>query len=367
MQEIKALIEKFWAGTATEVEKKRLFEWMNSNGGEWQQLLEKEYGSGVMGKLRAVQQGQLHGRSEETLEKLHRQIEEWESGKLGAGEGLAGRGKIAWLIRRTRWVAAAVILIGVGFGIFRYVSLKNRPADVVSSEIKNTGRSRQEVNRGTTVQRILLQDGSVVDLYPGSEVTYQEPFDTTRELTVNGKALFKVAGNPRVPFIVYAKGFATRVLGTEFIVNTQTAQRVSVLLLKGKVSVHAMPGSGVAMKDIYLAPGQLLAVDLESKNYAVEKWAAADTGLAGNVVRKSTERPAIGYACIFNKTPLPEVFRQLSQHYKTHILFDKQDLEGQSFTGKILKTDQLQVALSVICNTNDLTFRTENGNIIINK
>jgi ferric-dicitrate binding protein FerR (iron transport regulator) len=366
MQAIKALIEKFWAGTATDVEKRQLFDWMNNKDSEWQQLMEEEYYVELNKKLQDSLHQEGPGQPEQVLEKLHQQIAEWE--RRGQEDGRPDdAGKIVWLPRLTRWAAAAVILIGLGFGIFRYAAMKNRPTIAVQQEMKRTRLLRQEMNRGVGMQHILLQDGSVVDLSPGSEVTYYEPFDTARELTVNGKALFKVVNNPASPFIVYAKGVATRVLGTKFIVNTQDTGRVSVLLLEGKVSVHTLPGSGIAMKDTYLAPGQQLAVDLGSKDWAVGKWKPVDTSLAGGAIKRHVEPRAAEYACVFNKTPLSEVFRQLSRHYKTRILFNTQDLEGQSFTGKILKTDQLEVALSVICNTNELGFRSDNGDIVINK
>ncbi|GGB04777.1 FecR family protein [Puia dinghuensis] len=357
MQEIRSLIEKFWAGSATDDEKQRLIELMAGYDQEWVRTLEAEFRA----QLNKEPEDRTPGETQRILEQLHKKIAVME------GDQPAGKGKILPFLRPLRWIAAAAIPLALGIAMLWHSPGKNNQTATVRRESPKTRQLRQYANPDTTVQHILLPDSSALDLYPGSQAAYYEPFDTARAITVNGKALFKVTSGPHAPFTVYSKGIATSVLGTKFMVIARDDNRVSVLLMEGKVRVQAMPGTGIEMQGVYLAPGQKLAVNMASKDYVVGKWQPADTGSVTNKPTMHTRKPEAIYACVFDKTPLARVFSTLSDYYKVRIIVNAQDLEGQSFTGKILRTDQLQTALSVICNTNDLTFRTDNGDIIINK
>lgn len=362
MQEIKLLIEKFWAGTATEAEKKRLFELIHEQGGEWQQVLEKEYRQEVAGRPSFL----MPGRSEEMLEKLHEQIAGLEE------EPAQARRRMLSIHSWRRWAAAAVFAGGLVIGIYRLTHHAGASGAIALQEGKSIPSSRHLYNKGTAVQYAALPDGSVVSMYPGAGVSYDSGFGRlSRQVSLKGKAIFDVAKKAGAPFMVTAEGFTTTALGTKFMVNTEDVFRLSVVLLEGKVSVHGMTAGRVEMKDIYLTPGQELAVDLHTGGYAVDKWRMEDSnsmaGSAGNGLRKSPRKAAPAYVFVFERTSLEKVFRQLSEHYKVDIQVRDTDLTGLSFTGKILSTDDLQTVLSIICNTNDLTFSQENGKIKISK
>ncbi len=355
MQEIRLLIEKFWAGTATPEEKKRLFKLMQDKGLEWQHLLESEYRQ----ELNSDQHSISSGPSGQLLEQLHRQIEsETHIPALQNKRMLQLR---PWM----RWAAAAAIITGITLGVYRLIPPGKRPADLAAKEIKATRRLRQQVNGGKTAERLVLEDGSVIDLYPGSGLTYYEPFSNTRNISLYGKAQFNVARKPGAPFSVHTGGFITTALGTTFIVNTLEDSQVSMVLIEGSIFVHATPESGMPMKDVYLTPGQELAINSKVKNYALREWKAA--GATANNIRRLHRAPSADDAFVFNKTPLAKVFQQLADHYKMRIIFDGPDVAGLSFTGSIKQTDDLQAVLSIICNTNDLTFSSGNGEINISK
>ncbi|KFF74839.1 histidine kinase [Chryseobacterium sp. P1-3] len=96
-----------------------------------------------------------------------------------------------------------------------------------------------------------LKDGSVVTLLPGAELTVAQSFPaSTRVVDLKGDAIFSVAKSKSHPFIVYAEGFSTKVLGTVFKVS-QSGKKKSVDLYEGKVAVST---EGVPVS--YLKPNQ---------------------------------------------------------------------------------------------------------------
>ena len=84
--------------------------------------------------------------------------------------------------------------------------------------------------------RIVLEDGSVIDLNTNSEV--QVKLGERREVKLlRGEGRFQVAHDPARPFTVAAAGAAVRAVGTAFTVRLREGQQVDVLVSEGKVAV----------------------------------------------------------------------------------------------------------------------------------
>ncbi|MDD6507567.1 MAG: FecR domain-containing protein [Prevotellaceae bacterium] len=85
---------------------------------------------------------------------------------------------------------------------------------------------------------LVLPDGTEVWLNAESRITYPLAFQGyTREVTMEGEAYFKVQKDARHPFIVKASHVMTRVVGTEFNVNSYQPEAVAVTLAHGHVVV----------------------------------------------------------------------------------------------------------------------------------
>lgn len=86
--------------------------------------------------------------------------------------------------------------------------------------------------------RIVLEDGSVVDLNTNSEVRVH--LGDVRELRLaRGEARFQVAHDATRPFVVAANGAAVRAVGTAFTVRLRDATQVEVVVAEGKVAIAA--------------------------------------------------------------------------------------------------------------------------------
>lgn len=87
------------------------------------------------------------------------------------------------------------------------------------------------------VLKVTLKDGSTVTLSKGAILTVEKSFPAdTRDVFLEGNAIFKVAKSKIHPFIVHAGSYETKVLGTVFKI-TQDKTNFNVDLYEGKVQV----------------------------------------------------------------------------------------------------------------------------------
>jgi transmembrane sensor len=85
-------------------------------------------------------------------------------------------------------------------------------------------------------ERLVLEDGSIVELNAGAKVDVRFSAEERRVELVRGEAHFTVAKNPARPFIVSANKFAVRAVGTAFNVSMDR-EAVSVLVTEGRVRI----------------------------------------------------------------------------------------------------------------------------------
>jgi transmembrane sensor len=92
--------------------------------------------------------------------------------------------------------------------------------------------------------RVVLEEGTVVDLNTNSEV-YVRIRNTQREVRLmRGEGRFQVAHDPTRPFTVSAAGAAVRALGTAFTVRLREGAWVDVLVSEGRVAIATARVSG---------------------------------------------------------------------------------------------------------------------------
>jgi ferric-dicitrate binding protein FerR (iron transport regulator) len=112
--------------------------------------------------------------------------------------------------------ATLVILLLAGYSF-----LKPSVNEGVTASVADTQDRLAVVQyAGPQKKRVILPDGSIVEMSPESRIRYA-PKDEgpVRELFLEGEAYFDVAHNHTRPFFVYAGDVVTRVLGTSFIVR----------------------------------------------------------------------------------------------------------------------------------------------------
>ena len=343
---LQQLIARFWAGKTSRQERHVLQQHLDSHR-KLRDELSQRFGSRDLDTEQPFI-GRLQ--SGEWLQKIH--------DRAGINQHRAP-------VRRMRpalWLpVAAALLLVCCTALLMYIhsvsvaTATNRRAEVPHAVIHH--------NAGAESRRIDLPDHSVVYLSPHSELSYPANYNqTTRSVTLSGKGRFQVTPDKKRPFIVYANGFSTTALGTEFIVNTKHAGKMIVRLLSGKVVVAATGAAPFKMAATYLQPGDELQVNILEETLAMTHTAPLPQAAhVKAVAAKQTPTDNLQ----FSRVPLAEVFRQLAAAKGIRIDTASATLNGLSFSGTFLQTDPADTMLKIICTMNDLTYRHEDDQIIV--
>jgi ferric-dicitrate binding protein FerR (iron transport regulator) len=280
--------------------------------------------------------------------------------------------KMKWI---TRVAAAAVVISLIGLA-FTHLYRPHAATEVVTSkESKNIPAvpSIKKISNVTGKDELVrLPDGSEVWLLGNSEISYPEPFTNKREITLIGKAFFKVAKDKTRPFTVLSGPVTTTALGTQFTVNfLETSNRLTVRLYEGSVVIHPVEsGNKRFKKEVYLVPGQEFVYGNPVKVRSFTETATAtkmrpNTTLAPEAPSLPKNTTQTWY--MFNNQPLNEVFDQLSEMYHTPIVFEKEKLGRIYFIGKYNSSDSLETILKRIALLNNLVVSKKDNAFVISR
>lgn len=305
-----SLLDKYLAGTATELEKKKLNEWYAQQSNVeviWEtESLNEEHD--VEQRMKNYIQG--HVRSSKTkIFKLNR----FAFGKVAA------------------------VLIGglVLSGIYFTYNNKSKTALIKTASIDAPTKFSE--NRFIT-----LPDSSTVILRPGSEIQYK--FDNkTRQVTLIGEGYFNIKHIISQPFIIHAGNVITTVLGTAFNIKAYKGQNVIVSVTRGKVSVQNEHSKTLAI----LLPNQQVeysnitrTANLHNvKAQEVITWAKADMQ--------------------FNDMPFDQVAEKLSRRYDMKIDFKNPGLENCLITGRFNGTESLDQVFKILTETMNCNYKID--------
>jgi transmembrane sensor len=245
-------------------------------------------------------------------------------------------------VMHLRWWAAAAACVIALAGSWWVMEQKQTVNKQVAAITPAVPKWISAENKTSIKKQLTLPDGSIIQLFPQAEVTFQDSF-YQRKILLKGGAFFDVKKDEQHPFSVQAGALSVNVLGTSFDV-LESAKKIQVKLYTGKVVVKT------GQKDIYLTTGEEYTYQLASAT--IDK----PTGAINN-----------GNDLQFDNTPLSEVIKQLEKHYHTTIRYDQKDINGKYFTGTILPTDSLKTILSVIANMKNLTVTEEQGGFHIHQ
>jgi ferric-dicitrate binding protein FerR (iron transport regulator) len=277
----------------------------------------------------------------------------------------------------TRVAIAASILLIIGLGWKFLINTKHQTP--IAPNAGNVSDSvlfviRHEVNKTGKEKRIQLRDGSLIVLANNSEITYRDPFTNKRDITLIGKAWFKVAKDKTRPFTVTSGEISTTAVGTQFTVTAfENTHQIIVRLYEGKVVVKAVDTTNKRMKkDIFLLPGQQLiygdqtTVTIKSfkvKNTVPEQTMNEELASDNPSIPENLERPYF----MFNNQSLGKVLDDLAALYNVKIVYNKQDIKNIYLTGKYNRSESLEAILNRIGIVNNLTITRKDTAFIISR
>lgn len=225
----------------------------------------------------------------------------------------------------SRWIAAAVVVLTVGFGWF----LLKRQTSQSQALVVTTAEQTRDVE---------LPDGTKVFLNYHSSISYPASFEgDLRAVTLTGEAFFDVKRDPSHPFVIDANGTAVRVLGTSFNVRAYKKEMVRVDVKTGKVSVSK------DHKKIELVKGESVIVRDDNL-----------TGIHADPNMMGYKTQVFDFAA----ADLADVIQTLKDGYHADIRLTSTKLEKCRLTISF-KKESLDTILSVIAETLNLKLKKE--------
>ncbi|WP_276485805.1 FecR family protein [Paraflavitalea pollutisoli] len=268
-------------------------------------------------------------------------------------------------IRRTRWRAAAAILLMLMGGACWYMISHTTDRENYTWESMTATRSLIEhVNTSDKPITIALADGSALSLSPGSRIGYGNHFDTGsfRDVYLSGEAFFEVARNPDRPFRVFANELVTKVLGTSFTVRSfDSDTTIQVIVRTGKVTVYSQAVTTTRRSatdhkpgEVILTPNQQLVY--EKLGHKFQKVLLDEPLL---VVPRMKEQKME-----YEDASLIMVFSELSRAYGINIVYDNELLEKCTVTAD-LKNENFYHKLDLICSAIGAAYEVIDGQVVI--
>lgn len=232
-------------------------------------------------------------------------------------------------------VAAALLLVVVSGFIINYFISANKTTVIETAD---------------ATQEITLPDGSHVTLNKNSQLSYTSDFGKeTRSVSLKGEAFFDVARDPQKRFVISTNEATIEVLGTSFNVQAYDSEKqLEVVVATGTVKLSVPNGK----QEVTLQAG-------DRGVYArAEKQLTQITNIDINFMAWKTQK------LFFMETDLSTVIETINHAYQTNIIIAA-DVPATCVVTVTFDQQSLDAILNVLKTTLNLTYKTENGTIII--
>ncbi|MGN7721482.1 FecR family protein [Chitinophaga sp. 22620] len=338
IEQIRKVLERYTQGKCTREEIRIIEQWFASINQHRSAMIEDDF-------------------LQEQLEEVRMRIQEQIA--LPAARPPARRRRLrAWIYTG----AAAMITGAIAFTLLYKPMPATHPVNpghqAVQSTVAKTNRVIRngyvEIStaRGST-EKVVLADGSTIMVNASSKLRYPEHFngDTRSIYLEEGEAFFKVASDPKRPFIVHSGNIATTALGTSFNIRAYSREhRITVALLTGKVKVdHAE-----TQQPVILLPSEQLSIDKQSMAMAKSVFDKEDDIIGWKN----------GYIA-FKDASYDEVATELENRYNVTVI-NESGITEWTYTG-FFKDESLQEIMETICLTKNISYTLKNDTIFLTR
>lgn len=210
--------------------------------------------------------------------------------------------------------------------------------------------SQLEVVSKNGVEKIILNDGSLVWMRGESKVMYYEKKDEgARYTTFEGEALFEVVKDASHPFIVQCGDVKVKVLGTSFSIKTNP-EHVELTVLTGKVNLS----SSANTEGIDVLPQEKV---IYKSNGEFEKLSTNQQEIAS--ITKNTD-----YNMQFTNNRMDEVIKRIENKFNVSVKLSDKKIRDCQITADF--TDQsLEKSLQLITEVLDVTYSIKDNTVTI--
>jgi transmembrane sensor len=260
-----------------------------------------------------------------------------------------------------QWFSAASVIMLLTLSAVWWFINKGSDSSLYSQLVITSKERLVEVkNNDTKPFLVLLSDGSSVMLQKNSRLSYPQKFEgDTREVYLEGEALFEVAKNAEQPFFVYANELVTKVLGTSFVVKAYAEQKnVEVLVKTGKVSVYRLV---MAQAKKITESKELDGVVITPNQQIV--YGRATTEFKKSIIEQPIEVKTQTFE--FKNESVSNILKNIQQAYGITIIYDENILSTCPLTAS-LSDEPLYGKLDLICRAIGADYQVIDGQIVVN-
>jgi ferric-dicitrate binding protein FerR (iron transport regulator) len=238
--------------------------------------------------------------------------------------------RIIWI--RSLSAVAAVLLVGLLVSILM-------PSQ---SDVKPTGNLQVfSVPLGSR-SKVVLADGSIVNLNSGSELRCPSSFSTSnREVNLSGEAFFNVKTDKEHPFIVKTKDFDLKVTGTKFNVCSYNDNNFATTTLAEGIISLKMNSNPELLK---VEPGIKFQLNRKSNEHTL-----AEADIESEIAWKDDQ-------FIFKNIPFPELAKRLERWYDVKLNYSDIRLQNYNFTGKFKNQETIWQVLDALTLTSPIDY-----------
>ena len=237
--------------------------------------------------------------------------------------------------RRTWFWAAAAATALILFGLWNYNLHDTVPKLAQATAPKALSKWAKYGNESAKILKVTLPDGSVVSLFPNTQMSYNQSDREFRQVQLSGEAFFEVQRDERRPFLIYSGAMTTRVLGTSFNVRAYPgSENFEVSVVSGSVSVM-----NDTEKELMLKPKQQAVLKTKTDDLQVVQLPANQQNYWENAT------------LVFDDTPLAEVVVQLEKKYNINFEISE-NLKTCRLSGTF-QHERLSTVLEIINKTTE--------------
>lgn len=201
-------------------------------------------------------------------------------------------------------------------------------------------------------KELFLPDGTTVKLNAGSVLVYPERFSSAeRSVYISGEAIFRVAHNPSVPFVVGTSDMNITVHGTVFNVRSYPGDRnISATLCEGSISAYVKEED----RTVLMTPDYRISYDRTTGSSSLTKVNAEED--------TAWER---GDLCFRSET-IHDIAKSLERMYGINVYVTSGKYDDVVLTAKFVHGETLRQMLDAVCRlVPGMRYRIENSNIYI--
>ncbi len=229
-----------------------------------------------------------------------------------------------------------------------------------------------EAKKGTTL-RLTLADSTIVYLNSGSKLRYETTFGKkNRNVYLDGEAFFDIGHKVKnMPFIVYAKNYVIRDIGTKFNLKAYANDAAfETTVIKGEVSVEGKADNTAQETNrIYLKPHQILKIYAPAKDERTLKQTPFNEVQVA-LIDSTKLQIYDGWKdnlLVFEGSTLSEIAKILERRYDVTISIDNQELQNLKYSGSFKNVADINKVLQIIQENTPISYTIKGQMITITK